>query len=95
MPLDGPAPPSMMHGSFNQPPMQPAGPFESFGVAELGGSIGGVDGMGGGSKYPGVVNAVVDSWSANTIGNVNSADVGVAGVGLNRAKSATATTYTI
>ena len=37
----------MTHGSFNQPPsMQPAGPFESFGMTELGGGVGSVDGMG-------------------------------------------------
>lgn len=67
---------SMTHGSYNQPPMQPAGPFESFGMAELPGA--------GGSTYPGVVNNVVDPWNANA----NSAGVGAAG--LNRAKSATA-----
>ena len=52
---------SMTDGLFNLPPsMPPAGLFESFGMAELGGSVGGVGGMGGGSTYPGVVNTVVD-----------------------------------
>ncbi|KAI0083138.1 hypothetical protein BDY19DRAFT_998828 [Irpex rosettiformis] len=70
---------SMTHGSFNQPPMQPSGPFESYGMAEL--PVAGA-GLGVGAAYPGVVGGA-DLWNANA----NTAGVGAAG--LNRSRSTT------